>query len=65
MSDNGGWVWMSRKIIEMKFFWETSDYADSDKTNKIQASSAQYSSASVMFQTEFMVEEFELLVAEE
>ena len=65
MGDKGGWVWMSRKIID-EIYLEIVDYRDSDATNKINHFSwSQYCSASVMFFTEFIMEEIELVVAEE
>ena len=59
---------MSRKIIDEQFFvifLESLDYPDSDTTKKINGFSPQYSFTSGMFQTEFMMEEFELVVPEE
>ena len=56
---------MSGKIIDKRFSWEILDYRDSDTTNKINVFSPQYSSASVLLQPEFMMEEFKLVVAEE
>ena len=56
---------MSRKIMEKRFL-KFLDYQETDATNKINGYSPQNSSgASVLFWTEFMMEEFELVVAEE
>ena len=45
----------------MKFL----DYQDSDATNTINASPPHYYSTSDIFKTEFMMQEFELVAAEE
>ena len=47
MGNKGGWVWMSRKIID-RFFLEILDYPGSHTTNKINGFSPQNSSASVL-----------------
>ena len=54
---------MSRK--NLKFFLENLDYQDSDATNKFNGFSPKYSSISVFSQTELMMKEFELVVAED
>ena len=41
------------------------DISDSDATNKINSFSPEYSSTSVMYYVETLMEEFELVVAEE
>ena len=47
-----------------EFFLEISDYQDSDAMHKINGSSPQYSSTSVLISIEFLMGEFELVVAE-
>ena len=49
MGDKLGWVWMSRKMIEKRFFFKSSEYQDSDATNKINRFPPQYSFKNVMF----------------
>ena len=49
----------------MRFTLENSDYQDSDAMKKINNLSFQYSHANFMFQIDFLMEEFEFLVAEE
>ena len=56
---------MSREIIDKRFFLEVLDYPDSDSTNKINGFSPQSSSTSVVLQIEFLMQEFELVVAED
>ena len=56
---------MSRKINDKRFFLEILDYQESDSTKKINCFPAQNSSTTVTFQTEFMLEKFEPVVAEE
>ena len=55
--------------IEKSFLWlfslEFLDYQYSDATKKINKFSPQNSSTSAIFQTEFMMEEFKLVVADE
>ena len=63
--DKGWWVWISRKIFDKRFFFEILDYPVSAATNKINVFSPQNYFRSVMFYTEFLMEEFELVVAEE
>ena len=65
ISDKRGWVSMSRKIIDKRFFPEILECHDSDATNRINGFSPLYSSTNVMFETEFLLEEFELVVTEE
>ena len=48
MGDKGGWVWMSRKIIQ-RFFLESLDYQDFDATNTINGYLPQYYSTCVIF----------------
>ena len=52
---------MSRKIIWKRCIPNFLDYQDSDALNKINGFSPQYSSTSDMFQTEFLMEEFDLV----
>ena len=54
----------TRKYFEKMFIMEYLYYQNSDATNKLNGFSAPCSSANV-FQTEFMMEEFELVVAEQ
>ena len=53
------------KIFRQKLFLEILDDEDSDATNKFHSFSLQNYSKSVVFRTEFMIEEFELVLAEE
>ena len=54
----------SPKILEKRFLVEILYYQDANATNKINGSSALYSSTNV-FQIEFLIEEFEHVVAEQ
>ena len=56
---------MSRKIIDRRFFGKFGLSEDPDATIKIHGFSHHYFSTSVMFGTEFMMEEFKPAVAEE
>ena len=56
---------MSRTIFDKRILSEISDYPDSDTTNIINVLSTQQSSASIVFWTEFMMEESKHVGAEE
>ena len=56
---------MSKKSFDERFSLEVLHYPGSDTMNKIAEFSSQYSYTSVKFWTEFLIGEFELVVAEE
>ena len=51
--------------LNVEVFLEISDYQDFDPTNKMNGSLPQNSFTTVRFEIEFLMEEFELVVAEE
>ena len=65
MSDKRGWVWMSRKFVLKEVYLEIPDYQDSDATNQINGFPLNYSSTSLVSLIGILMDDFELVVAEE
>ena len=64
MGDKRGWVWMSRKIIDKRFFLKILDYQDSDATIKVNNFHLKIH-LRVFFWRQVMMEEIKLVLVEE
>ena len=58
------WVWIPRKIEFKMIFLEVSDYQDTDPREKNNDILVEYSSTSAVFSIEILMEEIELVVAQ-